>query len=774
MAYKKITYCLGGLPFDVDFGPIPGITNGDILYLTFTNPLIDGCYTVDEDAFTFTEIVNTTTPSFFDCVDCLTMSITPTPAPTSTPASTPPSTPNSTPASTPASTPPSTPASTSSPTPTPSLPTIFCGSGVTTGGYYFYTDCCGNSVDGTGANIIVSMDYTKPNNGITKLNVVATTTCPTPTQTQTPTNTPTNTNTPSVTPTQTYTPTTTVSQSPTPSNKPEYRPKNECDVFTLFDMGIRCQVLKTPSSNNTFDGILTMKVTGGTAPYSYYWSGGQRTQTLRNIPAGNYPITVVDYYGDYTANTICSIFAPSPTPTQTTTMTPTVTPSSVWPNLCLIVSYGTVSYGPFQFVISGSQNGKPQWTSGNMVLGWSTRNLRWEIQGWTSSTGLPVSTNPTNIPTSSWAIAGGTGTQPQISMTEGTCPAYLPLLTNVVVTNTSCSGTLNCNGSISVTTSGGIPPYTYSINNGASYQSSNVFNGLCENTYTVITNDSLGNTQTQVVILGFDSAPTSYSINASLDRIETISNNTRIAYWRVDVVPSITDGSIITFDLNISTNKTYNEPGVGFIGDDNVVFSNSTQKFPSATSSITSTTSRPFCSPYETTTISNTETYQLQISSGTTVSGTSTSILNIVNGVVGSNGCVTSVEQSILVSVSSAVVGGNSCSAVVDDETPQGITNHTLQFGGDAAPVSGDYTEVISGVGTSAQEACAEFGFTPIRYVNGPEFRTGLNLYEGNPLYPTLVTGFSYCTDGSGQIYLLNNGKIGKMQPYSCSNLISS
>jgi hypothetical protein len=221
--------------------------------------------------------------------------------------------------------------------------------------------------------------------------------------------------------------------------------------------------------------------------------------------------------------------AVSPTPTPTTTTTPTVTPSPVWPNLCLIVSYGTVSYGPFQFVISGSQNGRPQWTSGNMVLGWSTRNARWEIQGWTTSTGLPVSTNPTNIPTSSWAIAGGTGTQPQISMTQGTCPSYLPLLTNVVVTNTSCSGTLNCNGSISVTTGGGVPPYSYSINNGASYQSSNVFNGLCQGTYTVITNDSLGNSQTQVVILGFDSAPTSYTINASLDRIETISNNTHNA-----------------------------------------------------------------------------------------------------------------------------------------------------------------------------------------------------------------------------------------------------
>jgi hypothetical protein len=290
----------------------------------------------------------------------------------------------------------------------------------------------------------------------------------------------------------------------------------------------------------------------------------------------------------------------------------------------------------------------------------------------------------------------------------------------------------------------------------------------------VITNDSLGNAQTQVVILGFDSAPTSYTINASLDRIETISNNTQIAYWHVDVIPPITDGSVITFDLNISTNKTYNEPGVGFVGDDNVVFSNTTQKFPSATSSITTTTSRPFCSPYETTTISNTETYQLQISSSTSVSGTSTSVLNIVNGVVGSNGCVTSVAQSILVSVGSAVVAGNSCSAVVDDETPQGITNHTLQYGGDAAPVSGDYTEVISGVGVSAQEACSEYSLTPIRYVNGPEFRTGLNLYEGNPLYPTLVTGFSFCTDGSGQIYSLNNGKIGKMQPYDCTNLSPS
>ena len=472
---------------------------------------------------------------------------------------------------------------TTTPTPTPSVTPIFCGSGVTTGSYY-YTDCCGNFIEGANANVIVTMDYTRPSNGVTKLNVIYSTICPTPTPTKTPTQTPTYTPTPSVTPTYTPTPTTTITQSPTPSNAAAYRLKNDCDVFTLFDMGIRCQVLKQPSSNGTFDGILTLRVTGGTAPYSYYWTGGQRTQTLRNIPAGNYPVTVVDYYGDYTASTICSIFAPSPTPTTPNTPTPTITPSSVWPNLCLIVTYATQAFGPYQFVISGSQNGRPQWTSGSLVLGWSTRNLRWEIQGWTNTVGLPVSTDPSNIPVSSWSIAGGVGTQPSISMTQGTCPTYLPLSTNVVATNTSCSGTLNCNGSISVTTMGGIPPYIYSINNGNTYQSSNVFNGLCENTYTVIIKDSLNNTQTQVVQLGFDSAPTTYAITTILDRIELIAGNTQIAYWYVDVQPPITDGSIVNFELNVSVSKNYNQPGEGSIVSDITVAQNEVSQYPSSTS----------------------------------------------------------------------------------------------------------------------------------------------------------------------------------------------
>ena len=75
MAYKQITPCLSGTSFNADFGSISGITNGDVLYLTFTNSLVDGCYTVDADASGFTETA-VTTLSYDDCSTCLAIGLT--------------------------------------------------------------------------------------------------------------------------------------------------------------------------------------------------------------------------------------------------------------------------------------------------------------------------------------------------------------------------------------------------------------------------------------------------------------------------------------------------------------------------------------------------------------------------------------------------------------------------------------------------------------------------------------------------------------------------
>jgi hypothetical protein len=137
-----------------------------------------------------------------------------------------------------------TPTKTLTPTPT----SIICGSGVTTSTGVYYTNCCGNIINNRTLNIplntIVTFDYTKPYNGITKLFSPATVLCPTPTTTRTPT--PTQTQTPTNTPTQTptRTPKTTPTQTPTTSLNKKYSLKNNCDVSTLFDMGVQCNIIQ--------------------------------------------------------------------------------------------------------------------------------------------------------------------------------------------------------------------------------------------------------------------------------------------------------------------------------------------------------------------------------------------------------------------------------------------------------------------------------------------------------------------------------------------------
>ena len=224
-----------------------------------------------------------------------------------------------------------TPFPTRTPNHTPTPTAILCGSGQTTSNKNYYYDCCGNYVVDTAAGQIISFDYTKPNNGITKLNVPVSTVCPTKTPTATPFSTPTATPTPSVTTTITASPTQTPTPTPTPSNAVTYKAKNDCDVFTVFPLGVEC-LGTDPSSPKSFDGTMYLKITGGTPPYNITWGGGQKTPYLFNLGYGTYTAVVTDYYGDFTAFTSCSLIAPTSTPTATPT--PTITPSTtpVYPN----------------------------------------------------------------------------------------------------------------------------------------------------------------------------------------------------------------------------------------------------------------------------------------------------------------------------------------------------------------------------------------------------------------------------------------------------------
>lgn len=122
--------------------------------------------------------------------------------------------------------------------------------------------------------------------------------------------------------------------------------ENECGVITIFPMNIEC-VSISPSTTESNDGRVSVSITGGTPPYKYTWEGDNigndsHAPAIDNVSIGDYTVTVVDYWGDFTATTTCTLTAytdcyfsgtvseftpPTPTPTKTPTPTPTSIPS---------------------------------------------------------------------------------------------------------------------------------------------------------------------------------------------------------------------------------------------------------------------------------------------------------------------------------------------------------------------------------------------------------------------------------------------------------------
>ena len=625
------------------------------------------------------------------CGDVPCPQVTATPTPTTTQTSSAPITP------TPTTTLTTTPTQTRTPNPTPSTTPISCGEAVTTGSYY-YTDCCNNFVQGTTSGLLVTMDYSQPSNGVTKLYNVATVSCPTPTPTQTPTYTPTNTTTPTITPTNTTTPTLTSTPTQTPTNSQVLKLKNECDVFTLFELGIQCKPILQPKTSTSLDGILSLTVTGGTSPYSFYWKGGQRSQTLVGVPQGAYEVVVVDYYGDYTATTVCNLLAPTANPTPSPTVTPTVTPSGVAPKLCFIAISQTSSIGPYQFVGSGNKNGKTTWTyNGQLNIVWSISRNRWEILESDMVTpyspaggGVFASTTTSYYPDNGWAIIGGTIGY-SVTMNQGDCPATIPLQATLTTQNSSCNSTTNCNGAITVSASYGTGPYIYSIDNGNTYQSSNSFNGLCSNTYTIIIQDALGNKLTQTATVGYDASPVTYQLTISANTDNVVSNvtpnyNSRQTTVQVVTTPQLPIGVTLEFELVLSSTKTYNGPGTGTITDTFTVTQGGITKTPTTTQSTTQTNTRPNCSPSEQTVVTEADTYTLEVSNSSPVIIIDNSTLSITDGSNVDN-CLTNLSQEIFAQLIVPQIKGCNCCLVVADAQFLSINSNSIDYTPGVEPI---------------------------------------------------------------------------------------
>jgi len=246
---------------------------------------------------------------------------------------------------------------------------------------------------------------------------------------------------------------------------------SECSVTLVELSAVSCTV--TTSNATCFgmsDGSAAVAATGGTAGYTYNWNNGITTASNPNLVAGTYSVTVTDANG---CTAVCSgaVTEPSDISCSISPTNPSCNAGTDG-SLVLTVSGGTGAY-----------------------------TFDWDNDG---------AEDPDNDPQDLTGIGAGTY---RVTITDANgCTAWCaesllnpPALTcSAVGTDPSNCGTDD--GTVTVTSSGGTPALTYSLNGGTA-QSSNVFTGLAAGTYTVTTADANGCTIDCIVTITAPASP---------------------------------------------------------------------------------------------------------------------------------------------------------------------------------------------------------------------------------------------------------------------------
>jgi hypothetical protein len=394
---------------------------------------------------------------------------------------------------------------------------------------------------------------------------------------------------------------------------------NSCNIITLFPLGVECNSVNS-STPETSNGLISLYITGGTAPYNVTWNNGGQGTLLTNLSPGNYTATVVDYYGDFSATTTCVVsydsfylekfqdcsnsssfvyyLADVYNPFSAGTVYGLSTQVGCWTSSGVtlytgqtyINNFASVSSGPFtgctqclppptpvpvipsglclnqtvnststliNFYSAGTLNGYMTWTS-------STPSYKILYNSGTTKWILSGYTNgsvfkqsPLSPPTGTWTVTGPNAFTTTMFVSTGSCNTA-PLKVVVSTTNPICS-TQN-NGSLVCTGQGGTPSYTYSLN-GVNYQVSNVFAGLGVGTYTVYIKDSVGTVYTTTKVLSPQQSVQNYVVSLNLNEGPQQAYGTatsRTTTWSVSVSPSLPTGATVNMKITFNVNYTAN------------------------------------------------------------------------------------------------------------------------------------------------------------------------------------------------------------------------
>ncbi|MBC7847533.1 MAG: T9SS type B sorting domain-containing protein [Flavobacterium sp.] len=241
---------------------------------------------------------------------------------------------------------------------------------------------------------------------------------------------------------------------------------NNCVISTPLPIAIATDALPIivmPASQCFVGTPLTIDLSVGqtvaVSPATYKINGSNQTSPIYTINApGTYQLSIVDANG-CSSNVVNYIVQPQLllNAALTKELDCTISPDAV---VTLTANGGIAPYTLYEY----STNAGASYTAmGSNVLTTSTAGTY--IFRVTDTQGCQAVSS-------------------EVMITPQTIPTFAFTQTNV-----TCNG--GSNGSVIITAANGIAPYQYSIDNGATYQASNVFTGLnAAGTYTVVVKDS--------------------------------------------------------------------------------------------------------------------------------------------------------------------------------------------------------------------------------------------------------------------------------------------